>query len=261
MEHHDAVEHDLASRYLSGTLAPDDRDEFEEHYLDCPECLDALESAEGLRRGLRTVAAKDRLNAGIQPVEPAWRSRGAIMAAAGVAAAVVIAVGGVDLIRTRREVARLSSVATDLTGQSDRAQSIINTLSHRVDQLESAPRTGAAGQSSAPVFALTTVRGGGTPAPPNRVLLSGVADWIVLSLELDDPDVSGSFRATLRDGKRRERWRDDRLTASSSGMLGIALRAAVLDEGDFTLEVDRQPPGSTAWAPASRYSFRVSKNR
>jgi anti-sigma factor RsiW len=261
MEHHDAVQHDFASRYVSGTLAPDDRDEFEEHYLDCPACLDALESAEGLRRGLRTVAAKDRPNAGIPPVERSWGSRGTFMSAAGIAAAVAIAVGGVDLIRTHREVARLTSVATDLTGQSDRSQSVINTLSRRLDQLESAPRTAAAGQSSAPVFALTTVRGGGASTAPNRVLLSGGTDWIVLSLELDDADVSGSFRASLRDAQQRERWRDDHLIASTSGMLGIALRAAVLDEGDFTLQVDRQRPGSPAWAPAGRYSFHVLKNR
>lgn len=261
MEHQDAVEQDLASCYLSGGLAPEEREAFEEHFIDCPECLDALESGDGLQRGLRSMAARDALDAGIHPIQRSWRSRGAIMSAAGIAAAVAIAVGGTDLLRTRRELARVSRVATDLTEQSDRAHSLIDSLSHRLDQLENAPRTVVAGQSSAPVFALTTVRGGGTSTPPNRVQLSGAPDWIVLSLELDDADVSGRFRATLRDGQRRERWHEDRLVASSPEALGIALRAALLGEGDYTLEVDHQPPGSTAWTPAGRYAFRVVKSR
>lgn len=184
---------------------------------------------------------------------------------AGIAAAIAIAVGAADFLRTRRELARVSKVATDLTGQSDRAQSVIRSLSERVQQLESAPRAAAGpsapGQSSAPVFALTTVRGGGTSTPPNRVLLSGTSDWIVLSLELDDSDVAGRYRATLKDAQQRERWRDDRLIASTPGTLGITLRAGVLSEGDCILEVDRQPTDSTAWTPAGRYSFQVVKSR
>jgi hypothetical protein len=187
------------------------------------------------------------------------------MSAAGIAAAIVIAVGTADVVRTRRELARVSRVATDLNGQSDRAQSLIRSLSERVQQLESAPGRGAAApaatQASAPVFALTTVRGGGTLTPPNRVMLAGAPEWIVLSLELDDPNVVGRYRATLKDAEQHERWRDDRLIASTPETLGIALRATLLDEGDFSLTIDRQPPQTTEWIPAGRYAFRVVKSR
>jgi hypothetical protein len=159
----------------------------------------------------------------------------------------------------------VSSIATDLTGQSDRAQSLIRALSDRVQRLESAPRgetaATAAGHSSAPVFALTTVRGGGTSAPPNRVMLSGASDWIVLSLELDDSTMAGRYRATLRDARQRERWRDDRVIGSTPGTLAIALRATLLDGGDYSLVVDRQPPQTTTWTPAGRYAFRVVKSQ
>ena len=261
MEHDEAIEQDLANRYLSGGLAPEQREAFEEHFIDCPRCLDALESADGLQRGLRSVAARDALNARVEPVARPRRWRGAIVAATGIAAAIVIAVGGADLVRTRRELARVSRVAADRTEQSERAQSLVTSLSQRLDQLQNAAPTAAAGQSSAPVFALTTVRGGGTSTPPNRVLLSGAPEWIVLSLELDDPNASGSFRAAVRDGQGRERWRDDHLTASPPGTLAFALRAVLLGDGDYTLDVDWQPPGSTAWTPAGRYAFRVLRSR
>ena len=261
MDHHQAVEQDLASRFLSGELAPEEREAFEEHFIDCPECLDAMESSDGLRRGLRSVAAKNAQNGRILPLERPRSWRRGVTSAAAIAATLAIAVGGIDLVRTRRELARVSRVASDLTEQSGRAQSLVAAMSNRLNQLENTARPAAAGRSSAPVFMLTTVRGAGASTPSNRVVLTGAPDLIVLSLELDDADASGRFRATLRDGQRRERWQDDRLTASTPGALGIALPAALLSDGDYVLDVDHQPAGSTAWAPAGRYSFRVLKDR
>jgi Putative zinc-finger len=265
MEHDDVVEQNIASRYLSGSLAADERAAFEEHFIDCPGCLDALESADGLQRGLKLVAAQDALHQGTRRAPRSWRSSDAIAAAVGIAAVIAIAVGVVDAVRTRRELTRMSRIATDLTGQSDRAQSVIRSLSDRVQQLENAPRgattLATGGRPSAPVFALTTVRGDTTATPPNRVTLSAGSDWIVLSLELDDSDVAGRFRATLRDARQRERWRDDRLIASTPETLAIALSATLLDDGDYTLTIDRQLPNSATWTPTGRYAFRVVKSR
>jgi len=265
MEHNDVIEQDVGSRYLSGELAPDERAAFEEHFIDCPRCLDALESADALRHGLKAMAAQDALHGRVEPMRRSWRWRNAVTSAAGIAAALAIAAGTADLVRTRRELARMSRVAADVNGQADRAQSRARELADRVRQLEAgppaAPPAPAAGQSSAPVFALTTVRGGGTSTPPNRVVLSGAPDWIVLSLELDDSNTSGRYRATLRDAQGRERWSDDRLNASTNDALGIALRAALFDQGDYSLDVERQPPRTNGWIPAGRYTFRVVKNR
>ena len=150
MEHDDVVEQDVASRYLSGGLRPDERAAFEEHFIDCPSCLDALEGADELQRGLRAVAAQDALTDRIQPIRRSRSWRRAMVSAAGIAAAIAIAVGTADVLRTRRELARVSRVAADLNGQSDRAQSLIRSLSERVQQLESAhrPRRSGAGRRS-----------------------------------------------------------------------------------------------------------------
>jgi putative zinc finger protein len=265
MEHDEVVEQDVASRYLGGELPLDERAAFEEHLIDCPRCLDALEGADELQRGLRTVAAQDALTNRRESTLRPSRAGTAIMAAAGIAAAIAIVIGTADVVGTRRELARVARISTDLNAQADRAQSLIRSLSDRVQQLESAAGRGAAApgaaQASAPVFALATVRGGGTSTPPNRVTLAGAPEWIVLALELDGPYPADRYRAILTNASQSEVWRDDRLVASTPETLAIALRAALLDEGDFTLAIDRQAPHTTEWISAGRYAFRVVRSR
>ena len=45
MEHSFIERTDVIDRYVRGTMPPAERSEFEEHFLDCQECLDQLELA------------------------------------------------------------------------------------------------------------------------------------------------------------------------------------------------------------------------
>jgi hypothetical protein len=58
MEHSYIEEQNIDSRYLFGDLSLEERMRFEEHFIDCRYCLDRLKAVEGLRAGLRTVAAE-----------------------------------------------------------------------------------------------------------------------------------------------------------------------------------------------------------
>ena len=51
MDHTHTDEHQLADRYLMGRLDDAERRRFEEHFVDCPACLERLETIEGLRGG------------------------------------------------------------------------------------------------------------------------------------------------------------------------------------------------------------------
>src|SRR5262245_27308016 len=59
MDHHYVEEYDIADRYLIGKLPTEEQARFEEHFVDCPECLDRLETTERFRSGLQTVAAEE----------------------------------------------------------------------------------------------------------------------------------------------------------------------------------------------------------
>ena len=60
MDHNYIEQEHIVDRYLMGKLSPSEADSFEEHYVSCKQCLDALEVAEIMQRGMKQVAAEDR---------------------------------------------------------------------------------------------------------------------------------------------------------------------------------------------------------
>ena len=48
MDHHFAITHQVAERYTLGDLSADEREAFEQHYFDCPECGKAVRDAVAL---------------------------------------------------------------------------------------------------------------------------------------------------------------------------------------------------------------------
>ena len=63
MDHHEALRGEAVEKYLLDELAPQERDEFEEHFFDCPECAADLKVTaafldEAKREFQRAPAAK-----------------------------------------------------------------------------------------------------------------------------------------------------------------------------------------------------------
>jgi anti-sigma factor RsiW len=77
MDHVYVEEHQIADRYVMGTLPADEAERFENHYLSCPECLDRLELAESVQRGFKRMAGQDVTKAAAvqQLAVVAWLAR------------------------------------------------------------------------------------------------------------------------------------------------------------------------------------------
>jgi anti-sigma factor RsiW len=58
MEHSLIEEHNLIDRYVRGTMPVAERTIFEEHFLDCPDCLQQLEVARSLRESIQIAGAE-----------------------------------------------------------------------------------------------------------------------------------------------------------------------------------------------------------
>src|SRR5262245_48524010 len=119
MDHKYIAELDMVDRYLMGRLTAEEISEFEEHFVDCADCVGQLTSTKALIDGLRVVAAEDvpvRRDRVTLPL-PGWlRPTGVIRAAALatsillVAVGIVLVVGEIRRSRVERESAAIASV-------------------------------------------------------------------------------------------------------------------------------------------------------
>src|SRR5262245_56843260 len=63
MDHDYIDEHDIANRYVMRTLSNAQEAEYEAHFVACADCLAQLRDIQGLRAGLKQVAADDATGA------------------------------------------------------------------------------------------------------------------------------------------------------------------------------------------------------
>lgn len=243
MEHAQIEENNLVDRYVRGTLPVDLRAAFEEHFLDCPDCLEQLKLASSLREGLRLSAAELAASALTLRDAPfgarlrrvfVWRWAPAVAAAC----LVLAAMPSVVLFR------ELGSVRSELT--RDRA-----ALSAARTMIEAAERAGAA------VYILNPVRGEAAPA---RITVAPTPGWTVLAMESDFTRFA-TYRATLRNDRDRTVWQKDRIRPSSPDAIGIVLPPAVLTApGAYTLVLEGED-GQGRYLPAPTFSLSVSRTQ
>ena len=191
MDHQYIEGHNIPDRYLQGTLSATERTRFEEHFIDCAECLDRLEMTEDFRGALRTVAAEGAATSRVyaRPGLRAWlmgMSGGRHAALLAAAVLLLVALPSVLLIvwtgQSRRQVdqARLSAAdwqrkyeESQQAGRKAEAemqareQEVARQRLEIETQRERERQTRVAEEGSrqallqtAPIFDLNTVRGG-----------------------------------------------------------------------------------------------------
>jgi hypothetical protein len=288
MDHNYIEGHNLPDRYLQGTLSVTERARFEEHFIDCPECLDRLEITEDFRGALRTLAAEGAatsrvyarpgLRAWLMGMPGGWHA--ALLAAAVL---VLVALPSVLLIvttgRSRRQVDQAKLFAADWQRKYEasqqagrkseaemqaREQEVAKQRLEIETQRERQSRVPEEGSRqallhTAPIFALNTVRSGprGQSAPTTQVAIPRSAQWIVLKLEIEsDPELQ-SYRATLFTSAERAICRASDLIAVN-GALAVSCDSSLFRTGDYRLALE----GLTRHGrhvPAAAYTFHVIK--
>jgi hypothetical protein len=105
MTHQEAIDAQAAERYLLGELPDAARDEFEEHYFDCPICADDIRSGSTF---IETLRAEGRRTRPFRKAREARQRRFAAPLAA--AASLIVAIGVMQLVYVaplRRQVNQL----------------------------------------------------------------------------------------------------------------------------------------------------------
>jgi hypothetical protein len=254
MTHDEIAAQNIAERYLLGKLLSDDCMQFEEHFVDCPECLDRLESGERFQAALKPLAS-EILRSPIARVGRRGWPRGAWLVAAAlvlsIGVSVLLAIRGLQIQR-ELERSRISSLGWQRRYERERA---VPTTP---------PHAGPAGDAAAlgPLvvsnFYLNTTRGGDseTSAPANRVTVTSDTNWVVLSLEGELEPGFQSLRVTLTDPASKDIWQKTGLSATPHQAFSVILPASMLKSGNHFLTLEGL--SSTGhYSVMARYRFRV----
>jgi hypothetical protein len=270
MDHHEIEANNITDRYLQGRLSPAEEARFEEHFVDCAECLDRLEMTEDFRSALRTVAAADAATARVH-AWPGPRRRfmgltGGQQALLAAAVLLLVALPSALLIReigqSRRQADQARLSAADWQRRYDESQQAARAaeeelrareqeLSRQRVELETArererqARVVEEGsrqarlQPTAPIFDLNTVRSvnAGPSAPTTRIAIPRSARWIVLKLEIEpDPELP-SYRATLLTSDQKVICRASDAIAVNDA-LAISCDASLFKPGEYRLTLE-----------------------
>jgi len=274
MDHQTIDETHVVERYLLGQLSPQEAETFEDHYVDCAECLDRLELSRRLRQGLLQVATEDAVQAVVVQrlgllarLSRLGRSRHLGLALAAAAVLLLLPAGLLlrevhrldgELIEARKKPTvepgrQEAEAARKALAQAEQERTALQQKSEQLSaELEKARQP----QVNTPIYALSPERSGpGEGEPSNRIAAGPAAGWIVLSLDLGLPETSSqTFHATLRRGAT-VLWEGGGLHPDPQGSLVLSLPASLLTPGDYSVTVEAK---GTA---AGHFTFRVRPGR
>ena len=200
MNHTYIEEQGLIDRYHQGSLDPEEEIRFEEHFVDCAQCMEQLEIARGFRTGIRTVAAEDAVRAAVGTGLLARWARGRWMG---------WAIAGVLML------AATSWWTLQGPGSSSEGP-LVNT----------------------PVFLLSVQRGGGEPA--STVTLDGPGEWVSLAVDtVFDPRFDG-YQVTVSRSEGGDVWRRDDLRPNDLEVLMITFPVEFFEPGIYDVSVAGQ---------------------
>lgn len=220
MDHDFIEQHQIVDRYLMGRLPEEESARFEEHYLHCQACLDALEVAEKLRAGLQRTAAADAARSVQGLAVIAWLARlGRSRQIATLAGAFLVA-ALLPATFLYRELAR-------------ERQPHVNVMSVSLDRVRDA-----------------------TAEPPVRFPLRPPDEWIQFSLPLTYPD-QPRYRVVLIGPSDEEIWRDEGFVPDVDNYLRLSFPARRLAAGDYRFRVEGLPEGQDA-VRVGEFLFRVT---
>jgi hypothetical protein len=283
MDHQHIHENNVVSLYLMGKLPEEDRGQFEEHFVDCQQCLDEMELTNDFRRKLVQLTKEDGLSKenswAPQRGRVAWLKASALwqqprlLAYASLLFAVSLTAVFFAGTRYRRsELAQSQRLSDDW----QRRYAEERQTSENLEKQLQASSNKTAGQKTedqqsqslmaslqpAPLFFLSATRGAdeSKSTPANHIAVSTMSPWIVLSLEFErDPEFQ-SYRARLSNAEGNVLWSAEKILPPPSDAIAISLPSSLLSKGDYALVLD----GLTSaghYVPAAHFSFRATAQK
>jgi hypothetical protein len=250
MNHQGIEDTDLAERYVTGRLNGQERADFEEHFVDCPVCLERIEANEGFATGLKGVKRPAKSSASTPrrhwSRRPTWLLGGAC--AAGLLAIILL---GARQRELSHELAseREALVEARREGGAAQQQLRLERTAREAAEARLLPRLQA--PARIPVLALLATRGPEVPT----LELSAASEPFLLLVERENPPRFGSYVVTLRSGEGVVASQSH-LRPSTRDAVVVALDSAQFAPGTYSLVIEGESPNGRL-TPVGWHSFRT----
>lgn len=270
MKHSYIEQYNLVDLYLMGKLAAEESARFEEHFIDCPECIDRLNTTKDFLQDLRMVAAQQTSQTDNYRPKGLARYFSQILSPKALALAagclLILAIAGMILLINRvgslqAEVDEAKNVSAQLerryeeerqtADSSDKKrQEVEQELTEQLRRLEAkiqneqkqranmATESGGGMQPgiNLPIFVLKTIRTASEPG--NEIDLSRARQGFLMSVALEDDINYKDYRMTILDSRNRTIWKRGGYKPNSYNALSIGFNSRYFQPGNYLLRVE-----------------------
>ena len=270
MDHAYIESHGLVELYHQGALPPDEEARFEEHFVDCGECMEQLKLARGLQRGLKSVAAEDAARAVVAAGLFAWLARRGRLAQWGMALAALLLAAGLPALWL---LAGSQNERRELSARLEAQRRTGSELERRLGESEARRRTAELAAAkppepprsplvkplvNTPVFLLAALRG--DDAKPAVVDLAKAGDALALAVDVGADLRFATYRATITRPGGGKVFEQAGLKPNALEALMITFPSTFFAPGEYRLRVEGVKADGSA-AEVGGYPFRVVGKR
>lgn len=290
MNHDYIKEFNLIDQYVLGKLATDEAEEFEDHFIDCPECVEQLNITRSFIVDLKGLAVQETLLSGNRPAPMTrrWHLQSVPLRSWAVIACCCVLVAGVfaffairrltqmeaELRQTKEDASTVrqqyqreleTAAESEKQHQQDRQQ-----LAQRLDELEQKLKTeGATKQTSVrgsnvpevnfPIYALVSLARGQAPAPV-EIALPASSTRFALSIPVEDRKDFSAYRVKILDHRGVTVLNQGGFKPDTYHTLSLSLSSNFLIPGTYDLRVEGLTLPNN-WDTVGSYPFRITKRR
>jgi hypothetical protein len=274
MDHELLNQFDLIDRYLMGKLPVEESASFEEHFVDCPQCIARLQTTKIFLQDLRFIAAEQATQIGHHRSRSAfgqvwqrlWRKPlalavGCLLIAAFAGA--VFVVGYTWRLRTEVSQAKSASEQWERRYQDERQSAFSADRKHQETESqlteqqrvleaklkdEQAQRAKITAEFSRwmypmgnlPIFILTSVRSLEVNAPEaiNKISLPHSTAMFAFSISLEGEMSYETYRITIFDRHHQAIWKSGGLTPDRYNSLSVGFKRDFFRPGHYSLIIE-----------------------
>lgn len=291
MNHDHINEFNLIDQYVLGKLSADEAEAFENHFIDCPECVDQLNMTRSLVHDLKGLAVQETLVSDNRraPVARWWHLERLVpLRYWPVIACCCIVVVGVfaffavrrmnrlegELRQTKQDASAMrQQYQRDLeiaTASEKQHQEARQQLTQRLDELQqqikaeeavnqSSNRGSTTPEVNFPIFGLVSVSRGQAPGPV-EISLAASSPRFALSIPVEDSRKFDAYRVVILDQRGVAVWKQGGFRPDGYHTLSLSLNSSFLKPGTYDLRVEGLTRPSQ-WDTVGSYPFRLTRQR